>query len=584
MNGMITRSSISNGTWTTNATWSYATLTGVDGGTILDISVNSVMQCTSVPILSRIIAANEQVIALICTYDLDELDGPVGYVDTIYEDGTRTGPQHAHEDKYRTAGIFHDFNRNVLFWSQQPNRNPSAAKRFPYKVMAFHLGITYKMVNPPISIFESFYESGSGDHGIQILSPQIHPISGDLYFYSNSLISLSIAGTIRQVEGYTLRRYPLHPLNEEDDIPRIIDLNSGGLRAMGFKPSLHISSTGEFRVFNEDANVWMSYVHCVRCGDGKESPIGAQSIFECECRHSTYLDSATDTCFQKTTECAVGSFIYDTGSTTEDATCAPCSSCSPGYYWPGISTKHGCYGEVDTGTCEKCQQCERGYYIANHTHCSPDNQDHCAACTTCVDLEYIAGRCTGYTLTDVQTCVPCETLCDPGKFIPPLAGCDGLHYSPILIKTCQDCNECEIGETVTTDYCNGTTRSAVQGCSECDFACNEGEFIDKGCEADEPRCATCPSCPTGTYQNSTCTGKSRSADHSCIPCKKCGIDYIYTGCAQGSLEDDSDCIACADCSTGRYMSHRCPGTKQMETYNCTDCAICDPGTCCIPNP
>jgi hypothetical protein len=562
--GSITKSTLVNDIWITDRAWCPPTANPSSLST-------SVVQCVSLPYRDD----GTVQIMLICSYDKvpgESEEKASAYIVTIDNNGIRSPPRHEQLGlipgfpRRTNAGIFYDHSRNVLYWNLHTGNDGLP----PYIVLEIKLSVVYNVTE----FIETRFNPG-GVYGLKIGGAQIDPTTGSLYFYSNGPYAVTINNIVYVSPGHVLYKFDRY-MQEPERFSSV----STGLQSVSepsLTPTLFISKTGRFYMYNPASLKWTTTLKCELCPGGRIALQGSTGVDDCICGPWQYLNDLNQ-CTDKKNICAQGQYKSDEGDATHDISCTVCTECETGKYWNTGHRSPGCLYDQDTNmdSCVYCRSCDFGSYISNHAYCDGSTQSHCSLCNQCDDLQYIEDECTGTGTEDTQKCAFCAAYCTPGEYITAVGGCDGTGYDS-QVRVCADCIACEAGKVVSEPYCTGSTRSANQACVDCDI-CASGEYISGGCDLlkPSPTCTVCPSCPSGTYRGSICTGINRAPDQECIPCKTCAMDYISSGCVAGSMSDTSICTPCSICSLGNYISTRCDGSS-FETRTCSQCLDCGPG-------
>ena len=189
-----------------------------------------------------------------------------------------------------------------------------------------------------------------------------------------------------------------------------------------------------------------------------------------------------------------------------------CMYCPPNYYTSSSQSSFcskcpngkflGQYGGISALNCSNCLPCQGDQY-ANSTCTAQNLQPQCAACTQCIQRQFVLVPCLGNTDRECGNC----SLCDAGSFLEE-ATCIGFINSV--------CRECPPGLF--------TSKINLQpACDECPA----GKYASK------PGSTSCKDCPPGTYS-------SRSMASSCA------------ACASGSYTNSSGQTACHFCKGGSF--------------------------------
>lgn len=331
---------------------------------------------------------------------------------------------------------------------------------------------------------------------------------------------------------------------------------------------------------------------CKKCQTGKASMAGSIGIDSCICTSGTYS--------------------INRGS------CNKCNSPpSPGFFNRRVCTS------VSNSMVSVCSQCQIDQYVS--TPCAEASDTVCGNCTNCVAGEYRASPCTGIGMTPDQGCTPC-TKCKKDQFVASMSLCPGtgssdagsicqsctiscrwgqyiegrcdgqLTYNSL---SCVSCTKCPMGQYYTSG-CNGTTFTSVHQCDWCD-SCDAGNYVTDYSICDGTsnekgtfKCAPCPACPAGYYNDPPCTG--RNSQPTCKPCPVCAAGNYRTyingkcGCSpcMGAIQcqqgyykvvgqtcsgtgfSDNTCKACGTCATGQYISKYCDGNSISGSV-CAQC-------------
>jgi hypothetical protein len=242
-----------------------------------------------------------------------------------------------------------------------------------------------------------------------------------MYFYSNGKYGVTIRGNVIYTDGHVLYRFS----GNMQEPTRYSDVDTGlhSVANAVKHPTLFISKTGRFHMYEPNSGLWTTSIKCKSCPEGMMSAMGSTGLVDCKCSSNLYLSIVSNTCQPRTTKCPTGYYISDAGDATSDITCTICTKCAPGRFRDVSNPSYsGCTGSTDTilQNCRICKHCGIGNYISNHDTCTASSQDHCKPCKTCLMLQYITDHCTGAGTIDTQTCANCVQYCVPGSYIAPL--------------------------------------------------------------------------------------------------------------------------------------------------------------------
>lgn len=213
-----------------------------------------------------------------------------------------------------------------------------------------------------------------------------------------------------------------------------------------------------------------------------------------------------------------------------DYRCTPCSQfCPVGSFVSGRCSGSG-VGDTTCSLCKSaCRAGQRGMVPARPG-------------------EYIAGRCTGRTSRDVQTCMPCKT-CAAGQW--PSGVCDGLSFSDSIV-----CTPC-----ISMAACPNASHYYLHG----------------NCDVEEVSCRLCSApCDLELFVESWPCGRD-GRDRECVPKTRC----LETRCPAGFWESArcSDaqgpkiCSRCSSCKAGEYVARACSAREDTQCLPCRSSCI-----------
>jgi hypothetical protein len=184
---------------------------------------------------------------------------------------------------------------------------------------------------------------------------------------------------------------------------------------------------GEMYVqIEEGSNTFSKMGKCSDCPDGKTSPSGATSVYECVCGSSTYFSYETGKCEIVKESCPEGQFFSRDSTETSDRECLPCPVCPLGFYRDPEDCKSNRVRDPSLpARCVKCESCQPGQYInplrcnGANSHSSRGVNDYCLPCGgKCKDMQNIVGDpCLGKTIYNSQSCQQCTASCPVGMTI-----------------------------------------------------------------------------------------------------------------------------------------------------------------------
>lgn len=297
----------------------------------------------------------------------------------------------------------------------------------------------------------------------------------------------------------------------------------------------------------------------------QNSTVITQNTFKCsQCSNGHWLQTSTNTCqvrVNNQTECIAVPLTSDT-----------CTTCKPGWYLNGDSTKciinppgiAGCAIYTDFNVCTLCMP---GFYLNLDHRCIPSTiVPNCKVysgnwtCTACAD---------GWLLFNATTCtVPTATNCKE-------------------VATANSCRNCPPGFGFST--ITGVTSCVSNALLNCATATTLFPF-------------SCLVCNTGFYPsaNGTCLAVTTTipgcivydSATTCLTCQKVGILSVNkTSCDATSYLTfmDGNCQAsyltsapaCAQCALGSFFSGEactlCPNNGL--SFGCLSCDPANPSTC-----
>ena len=116
--------------------------------------------------------------------------------------------------------------------------------------------------------------------------------------------------------------------------------------------------------------------------------------------------------------------------------------------------------------CSSSSRIESDFVILCRTACRAGQKGVFAG-------EYIAGRCTGRTFRDVQTCFPCKT-CPAGHW--PSGVCSGLTFADTI--ECKPCATMASCPNTTHYYLEGNCNQEEVRCQLCDPPCDPDLYVE----------------------------------------------------------------------------------------------------------
>ena len=320
---------------------------------------------------------------------------------------------------------------------------------------------------------------------------------------------------------------------------------------------------------------------CFECPQGYYCLENSTTYNNTVCPAGHYCPSGTR--FQNEYPCLPGTFLGDTGATSQD----DCTPCSPGQYCPyagmqapagpcsaGWYCRRGSWSEnpIDLGnltTPDSCyctntsvgDRCQPGFYCPTGS-AEPIECNLGRYCDN-PGLSLPTGLCSPgyYCLRGAKRPNPVDgvtgNVCTPGHYCPegtfdPVPCPSGTFSNATLLSSRVQCRNCTAGE-----YCSGVGLTSPNGKCSAGFYCPGGQATSTPTEYVCQRGYFCPEgsvsplpCLGGTYQNAT-------GQEECLPCPS----GYYCDSADSPLIDFSSFV----CPRGYY----CPeGTAQENDYPC----------------
>lgn len=309
--------------------------------------------------------------------------------------------------------------------------------------------------------------------GMILDSAAVDPLTGDLFFYTPTLLSASslyvsllyyIPAENREESGAVMTgQRTMQPVFVEDPVRSAyhqrlfasISLIFNTDRAPVLAFTLH---GGLYVQYPWYSGYFVPLAVCTPCPSGLTSPAGATWVGQCVCPDRHYMDAFTGTCKPVRATCGHDEYVLSMETPFRDKVCEPCPACPDGYYRnPNYCPNDKLFDETAPFVgekCLRCQGCAPGYYIDPRkcNSSSTSNTDpltDCIQCKQCSFMQNIVQRCTGQSVYDTQKCETCTARCPYGMYISSdLQRCSGRttgdSTSPFNKDTeCTPCKGCE---------------------------------------------------------------------------------------------------------------------------------------------
>jgi hypothetical protein len=299
---------------------------------------------------------------------------------------------------------------------------------------------------------------------------------------------------------------------------------------------------------------------CINCVEGEtfESKV-------CDALSLTPRECSVCSSVTMKTSLGVTHFVARNCTIQQDSSVSQCSkqqvheSCPPGQYWSP------CTSHAD-GACVPCfaGTCDLGKY---RTQCMPYKNAECVICNsnlTCDNSQALYR--TPCTEDAPHECMACDR-CQQGV---------SFEAQPCTKDGNTICSECTYTGACPDGFYkfSSCTLKRDTVCNPCSrYRCPEGYFESSGCNATSDRvCSPCrTSCPEGQYMASSCTS---SMDAVCQYCSApvCNVGQYRTYCGGNSDTKCAECDFKDGCPTGYFQNQSC---TLITNKQCKKCFVCN---------